>query len=211
KGRVILSFAFAVCGGLALASFFSTTNYMLRLSTFSGVRLTLVLPPVLVLLHDLKRRVHPESLVEFLNRPPVWGELLLMMLLLAGVALMVFRSGNVAYTPPFEARLRVFLEHVLVARPRTKEVLAGWPSVLLLGFLVKHDLLKQYRELLRLAASAGFSSIVNSFCHFHTPLTLILLREFNGLWTGLIVGAVLVLVVKFVVIPFLRLIRPLVS
>ena len=124
---------------------------------------------------------------------------------------MVFRSGNVAYTPPFEARLRVFLEHVLVARPRTKEVLAGWPSVLLLGFLVKHDLLKQYRELLRLAASAGFSSIVNSFCHFHTPLTLILLREFNGLWTGLIVGAVLVLVVKFVVIPFLRLVRPIVS
>ena len=211
KGCVILSFAFAVFGGLALASFFSTTNYMLRLSTFSGVRLTLVLPPVLVLLHDLKRRVHPESLIEFLNRPPMWGELILMMLLLAGVALMVFRSGNVAYTPPFEARLRVILEHVLVARPRTKEVLAGWPSVLLLGFLVKHDLLKQYRELLRLAAAAGVSSIVNSFCHFHTPLTLILLREFNGLWTGLIVGAVLVLVVKFVVIPFLRLIRPIVS
>ena len=211
RAKILTSFAFAVFGGLALASFFSTTNYMLRLSTFSGVRLTLVLPPVLVLIHDLKRRIHPESLIEFLNRPPLWGELIMMMLLLAAVAFTVFRSGNVSYTPAFENRIRVLLEHVLVARPRTKEVLAGWPALLVLYYLVKHNMLGQYREILRVAAGVGFSSIVNSFCHFHTPLTLILLREFNGLWTGLVVGVVALAVVKFVVIPFLRLIRPVFS
>ncbi|MBQ7155113.1 MAG: hypothetical protein IJR85_06125 [Synergistaceae bacterium] len=211
KRGLISGFAFAVAGGLALASFFSVAGYMLRLSTFSGVRLTLVMPPVLVLLHDLKMRIHPESLVEFLNRPPVWGELILMMLLLAGVAIMIIRSGNVSSTPAFEENMRLTLEKYLIARPRTKEVFVGYPCLLLLCYLVQNGMLVRYRELLRVGVAAGFSSIVNSFCHFHTPLTLILLREFNGLWAGLIVGAVLVIMVKFVVVPMLRLIRPIVS
>ena len=211
KRQVLLGFVFAVCASLAMASFFSVTRYMLRLSTFSGVRLTLILPPVLVVLHDLKRRVHPESLVEFLNRPPLWGELIMIMILLAGVGLMVFRSGNVAYTPPFEEKIRVMLERLLVARPRTKEVFVGYPCLLLLGYLVKNGMLKQYREVLRIGVAAGFSSVVNSFCHFHTPLTMILLREFNGLWTGILVGLAAVGLVKFVVVPVLRLIRPIVS
>ena len=124
---------------------------------------------------------------------------------------MVFRSGNVAYTPPFEEKIRVTLERLLVARPRTKEVFVGYPCLLLLCYLVKNGMLKQYREVLRIGVAAGFSSVVNSFCHFHTPLTLILLREFNGLWTGLVVGLVVVGLVKFVVVPVLRLIRPVIS
>lgn len=211
KRQVFFGFAFAVLASLAMASYFSVTRYMLRLSTFSGVRLTLILPPVLVLLHDLKRRVHPESLIEFLNRPPLWGELIMIMILLGGVGLMVFRSGNVAYTPPFEEKIRLTLEHLLVARPRTKEVFVGYPCLLLLCYLVKNGMLKQYREVLRIGVAAGFSSVVNSFCHFHTPLTIILLREFNGLWTGLVAGLVVVGLVKFVVVPVLKLIRPIVS
>ncbi|MBQ9433140.1 MAG: hypothetical protein IJU26_02885 [Synergistaceae bacterium] len=211
KHQVLLGFGFAVCASLAMASFFSVSGYMLRLSTFSGVRLTLVLPPVLVVLHDLKRRVHPESVIEFLNRPPLWGELIMIMILLGGVGLMVFRSGNVAYTPPFEEKIRLALEHLLVARPRTKEVFVGYPCLLLLCYLVKNGMLKQYREVLRIGVAAGFSSVVNSFCHFHTPLTLILLREFHGLWTGILVGLVVVGLVKFVVVPVLKLIRPILS
>ncbi|MBR0257571.1 MAG: hypothetical protein IJQ58_07525, partial [Synergistaceae bacterium] len=52
--RVFWGFAFVVAGGLALASFFSVTDFMLRLRTFSGVKLTLLLPPVMVILHDFK-------------------------------------------------------------------------------------------------------------------------------------------------------------
>ena len=211
KHGVLSGFLFAVAGGLALASFFSTTRYMLRLATFSGVRLTLVLPPVLVLLHDLKRRVHPESLIEFLNRPPLWGELIVIIVLLGAVGFMVLRSGNTQGISNLEANMRDTLERLLIARPRTKEVFVGYPSVLLLMYLVKHNMLSQYREILRIGASIGFSSVVNSFCHFHTPLTLILLREFNGLWTGLIVGVIAVLLVKFVIVPLLRLVRPVIS
>ena len=209
--KTIQAFLYTVIGGLALASFFSVTSYMLRLNTFSGVKFTLILPPMLVLLHDLKRRIHPESLIEILSRPPLWGELALIGVLLAGIGLIIFRSGNVAFIPGFEAKIRVALEKLLIARPRTREVFIGYPSILLLNFLVSKNLFAHYREIFRIGVALGFSSVINSFCHFHTPLMLILLREFNGLWTGLIVGLIAVAVVKFIVIPALRLIRPIIS
>ena len=206
----------ALAGGLAIAAFFSVPAYMLRLQTFSGVKLTLMLlPPLLVLLHDLKNRVHPESLEEILSRPPLWGELMLGGVLLAGLALVAVRSGNVSLglasplTPGFEAQLRAALERWLVARPRNKEVFLGYPCLLLLGFLVKNGDWARYREVLRIGVSLGFSSVVNSFCHFHTHLSLILLREFNGLWAGLLLGAVLVTAVRWVLLPLLRKLRPL--
>ncbi len=87
----------------------------------------------------------------------------------------------------------------------------GYPSLLLLNFLVSKNLFAHYREIFRIGVVLGFSTVINSFCHFHTPLSLILLREFNGLWTGLIVGLAVVLLVKFVIIPLLKLIRPLIS
>ena len=209
--NVIVSFVFAVVCGLGLASYFSVTRYMLRLATFSGVKLTLILPPAMVLLHDLKRRIHPESLIDILSRPPLWGELVLIGTLLVGVGLIIFRSGNVAFIPGFEAYIRNTLERLLILRPRTREVFVGYPSILLLSYLVRNKLFAHYREIFRVGVALGFSSVVNSFCHFHTPLTLILLREFNGLWTGLIVGLIAVVLVKFVVIPLLRLIRPIIS
>jgi hypothetical protein len=42
-----------------------------------GGQATLLLPPALILFHDLKRREHPESLGEVLGRPSRWGELAL--------------------------------------------------------------------------------------------------------------------------------------
>ena len=202
-------FLLAVAGGLTLAAFFSVPSYMLRIQTFSGVKLTLLLPPLLVLLHDLKNRIHPESLTDILSRPPLWGELMLCAVLLAGLGLMLFRSGNVQFIPGFEARVRETLERLLVARPRSKEVFLGYPSLLILAFLVKQGLWARYREVLRVGVALGFSSVVNSFCHFHTPILFILLREFNGFWTGLILGAILVAALRWALLPALRWVRPL--
>lgn len=206
-GPILCGFLAAVIGGLALAAFFSDPLHMLRLRTFSGVKLTLLLPPLLVLLHDLKNRVHPESLDAFLSRPPLWGELMLGGVLLILLGIMLFRSDNVRFIPGFEARVRGTLEQWLVARPRSKEVFLGYPCLMLLAFAVKNGLWARYRELLRLGAALGFSSVVNSFCHFHTPIAFILLREFNGLWLGLILGSVVVLAVGRILLPLWRRLR----
>ena len=198
---IIGSFLFAVAGGLAIAAFFSDPASMLRLRSFSGVKATLFLPPLLVLLADLKRRVHPESLGELFRRPPLWGEIFLLVLLLGGAGLVLFRSDNVQFVPAFEVRMREFLERALVARPRNKEVFLGYPALLLWYFVRKADMWPRYREVFRLATVIGFSSAVNSFCHFHTPLFFILFRQFNGLWTGVLLGMISIVFLRFVIMP----------
>ncbi|MBQ7665599.1 MAG: hypothetical protein IJS42_02670, partial [Synergistaceae bacterium] len=130
---------------------------------------------------------------------------------LGGVAFIVYRSDNVANVSGFEMSIRNSLERMLVARPRTREVFLGYPCILILSYLVSNNFFAHYREIFRIGTVLGFSSVINSFCHFHTPLTIILLREFNGLWTGLIVGLIIVIMIKFVIVPLLRLIRPLIS
>ena len=205
------AFLFAMAGGLALASFFSVPEFMLRLYTFAGVKLTLVLPPALVLLHDLKNRIHPESIGEFISRPPLWGELILCAGLLLAVGIIIFRSGNVSFSPGFEMKMRTLLEKLLIARPRTREVFIGYPSLLLLNYLVHNNYFARGRELFRIGVALGFSSVINSFCHFHTPVYLILLREFNGLWTGLIIGILIVLFVKFILIPLMKFLEPVIK
>ena len=84
-------FLVALVGGLAIAALFSYPVYMLRLRTFSGVKLTLFLPLLIVLLHDLRRRVHPESLKDVIFRPPLWGELMLIGGLLAAAAIVLLK------------------------------------------------------------------------------------------------------------------------
>lgn len=200
-GSVIGGFLIATVGGLALAAFFSDPTHMLRLRTFSGVKLTLLLSPLLVLVHDLKNRVHPESLKALLSRPPLWGELMLGGVLLLLLGIMLFRSDNVQFIPGFEARVRGALERWLVARPRSKEIFLGYPSLLLLAFAVRNGLWARYREVLRIGTVLGFSSVVNSFCHFHTPVAFILIRELNGLWVGLLLGLASVLTLRWVLLP----------
>jgi len=185
----ILSGVFVlVVGGLSIAAFFGTPLYMLRLKTFSGVKATLLLPPLLVLLHDLRRRVHPESLGEILERPSLWGELMLLALAMGGMAFLALRSDNVSFVPQWEIMLRDSLEQVLVARPRNKELFLGYPALMIWFYLRRKDLWIRYREVFRVAAVFAFASALNSFCHFHTPLYFTLFRVANGLWTGLLLG-----------------------
>ena len=204
---LVEGFLFAILAGLSVAALFSDPTYMLRLRTFSGVKLTLMLPPLLVLLHDMRRRIHPESLSELLSRPPLFGELFLGMVLLVLLGIILFRSDNVQFIPGIEAKIRNTLERLLIARPRNREVFIGYPCLLLYAFAVNAGLWSRYRELLRLGVVMGFSSVVNSFCHFHTPLLFILLREFHGLWVGVLAGIATVVVVKYLVLPLWQRVR----
>jgi hypothetical protein len=178
----------ALAGGLSIASFFGYPYYMLRLATFSGVKATLLFPPLLVLFHDMKRRIHPEPLGEILRRPPLWGEAAACLALLLGVAVVALRSDNVSYVPNWEIAFRDALERFLVVRPRTKEFLFGYPCLMIARTLAESDLLPRWREVFRLGAALAFASVVNTFCHFHTRLVLTLLRIGNGWWIGILIG-----------------------
>ena len=199
---LITGFFIAVVGGLSIAALFSEPVYMLRIKAFSGVKMTLIIPPVLVLLYDLHRRIHPESLREMLSRPPLLGELMLAGVLIVGAGIILFRSDNVRVVPGLEAKAREFLERTLIARPRNKEIFLGFPCLILYYYVINKGMWVHYREVLRLGVVMGFSSVVNSFCHFHTPLFFIIIRQLNGLWVGVTIGIISVVIFKYFLIPF---------
>ncbi|QVL36979.1 DUF5693 family protein [Aminirod propionatiphilus] len=191
-------------GGVAVAAFFGTPYFMLRLKAFSGVKLTLLLPPLFVLFHDLKRKVHPEGLGDLLRRPPLWGEIFLLVLLLGGAAVVAIRSGNVESVPQWEIDLRDFLEQWLVARPRTKETFIGYPALILWYLFRRRDWLPSYREVLRIGSTLAFASAANSFCHFHTHLIFTLWRVGNGVFLGCLFGVLAAFIVLHLIEPAWR-------
>ena len=190
-----------LAGGMAIAAFYGTTIAALRLTPFSGVKATLLLPPLLVLIHDLRRRVHSESMLEIIQRPAVWGELFLLGVMMLAMIIMALRSDNVSNVPGWEVAFREFIERTLLVRPRTKEFLIGYPALVIYWYVFKKGWIPGYREALRIVSVLAFSSAVNTFCHFHTLISLSLIRTLNGWWLGLLIGAAAVALINYALLP----------
>ncbi|MGI6442329.1 MAG: hypothetical protein GXZ13_04720 [Synergistaceae bacterium] len=200
----ILGLFVLFAGGLSIAAFYGTVSAVLRLTPFSGVKLTLLLPPLLLILHDFKLRIHPESFTEILKRPALWGELVLIGVMMIGLFIVALRSDNVSSVPAIEVTFRSFIEKIFLVRPRTKEFMLGYPALVVYWFLVRNNLMTGYREALRIGASLAFCSAINTFCHFHTFLIISFVRVVNGWWLGLSIGALLVFILKYIALPLLR-------
>ncbi|MEN6305019.1 MAG: DUF5693 family protein, partial [Armatimonadia bacterium] len=118
---------------------------------------------------------------------------------LGAVAFMIMRSGNesAVEVSSCELRLRALLDQILVVRPRTKEILFGYPA-LFLGLRLLLSARRRGAWILLTFGSIALISLTNTFCHLHTPLFVSLLRAVNGLWVGLLVG-ILWFVAKLIV------------
>lgn len=132
-----------------------------------------------------------------LDEPARFGMLIFGIVALAGLALVVARTGNDAGVgvSGIELKSRAILDRLLPARPRTKEFLVGHPAFLL-------GLAWWWRGRKRLGLTAfvigslGQVSILNTFCHIHTPLIISVWRDLIGLVFGILIGAGLFLVLE---------------
>ena len=101
----------------------------------------------------------------------------------------ISRSGNFTFlpVPNIEEKMRVFLEEFLVARPRTKEFLIGYP---LLSVVIAMNFLgvRYLKYPILVMGTVAPVTIINTFCHVHTSIYFSLLRTFHGYWLGLIFG-----------------------
>ena len=118
----------------------------------------------------------------------------LLLLAVAGLLVLVVgvyyirRTGNTMSVSERELALRNLLENLLIARPRTKELLIGWPCAMLFVWSLRRGM-----NLLPLLFGGGMSiglvSVVNTFLHIRTPFLLSLLRTGWGLLFGLLLAA----------------------
>lgn len=183
-------------GGFFLSVFLSNNLTLLGIDGFRGVKAVLAVPTVLApWLAWLYRNPGARSR-DFLQRPVKVYHVIAILALAAVGLFMILRSGNTfseSAALPFEKTVRIFLESALTARPRFKELI-GHPFFLLASWLGLANGIGVFSFVL---GSLGQADIMDSFAHLHTPIGVTLLRTFNGLWLGILIGWVFQGVMRF--------------
>lgn len=205
--RVLLfSVLMSVLGALFEVSILSNSQYMLDMITFKGVKISQLVPILTVGLvymsyfgvgkikemgdHTLKF----EDTLRLLNKNiKVWQILLLGILAIVGLIFMA-RSGNTSDVKPstFELLMRNFMEHHFIARPRTKSIFLGFPTVILFIALAKQRRLESLYPILAIAIAIGQSNIQNTFSHIRTPLYLSIGRVSGEVVLSILTGGIFV-------------------
>ncbi len=170
--------------GFILSSFLLDTSLLRGVIPSPGVKLSILLPLVLVAFYFFSGGYSLRALQS--TAISLWdmGWILMAM---GAVGILLLRSGNISgVVLPGEEAVRNFLETYLPARPRFKELFTH-PIFILLGAFPRQE-----KNLLwAMAGTLGFVgqvSIVNAFLHLHTPLVLTLQRALLGMIFGGLAG-----------------------
>jgi len=183
----LIAIGYALAGAVFLAALGSNTLTINGVVPFKGVLLTLMLPPLLVMLAHLpKDRPLKELLFAAWDHRVRLGEVALALAALLALAIVLLRRGNTSLVPGLELQLRAILQDWMV-RPRFKEMFGHSLAVLALTQTwprwIKAGLLG--------FASLAEASILNTFSHYHTPLFISFARTVNGAVVGLALGFLL--------------------
>ena len=210
-GGIVITFAVSIGGGLFLAALLGDIRFLLEIEIFRGVKLTFILPLVLIGIVYLTRfnLFEPQDdrdagrilrqVVNLLNYPVSIKVLMLFGIAAVGAWIFIGRSGHTAGVPvpAWEIKLRSFLEHVMYARPREKEFLIGHPAFMLAALASIRQWPRLLHFLLVIAATIGMSTLVETFAHLRTPVLMSLIRGIDGLWLGALIGLALAVVAHF--------------
>lgn len=196
--RLVMVFAITMLGPLTVVAIHADTLFLVKGDVFLGVKLTLIAPLIIaVLLHGLNLRAESPSglalvvrerssmLIELSRNPILIWQVLLGGGVLIALAIMLMRSGNESSVgvSSLELQVRSLLDRVLFVRPRFKDILFQ-PFVLLSLILANKKLPLQ--QIAAILASIALASMVNTFCHLHTPLVISALRVAYGVVFGLL-------------------------
>ena len=196
-------------GAFYLSGSLADTEYLLEFQIFRGIKLTFVLPLVLVAIAFLQRydvfdgRMDDtdgvmNQLQKILDMPVKIKTLFLMLAVLVAGVVFVARSGHTSGMPVSAAELqfRAFLEQAFYARPRTKELLIGHPAFLLavMAFWRKWPTMVFFG--LVLIATIGQGSMVETFAHMRTPFYMSFMRGIGGIVLGAGIGAAAMMLIQ---------------
>lgn len=192
---IALTTALFLVTGIVQSSMLSGADYYLNSLIFRGIKLSLIVPilfsAVAYFVIDAQESgENPiRKFIEFLNTNiKVYWVILGMAVAAVGV-IYIIRSGNVKEISGMESTLRNSITERMLARPRTKEFLVGWPCLVILTYYASKTNCKLMRFMLSLGSSILFASVINTFCHVFTDVSVVYARVLNGLGLGLIISA----------------------
>lgn len=205
-GRFIGVVAISAAGGMMIAGLLARESFMVRVDQFAGVKLAHILP-ILIAAFVLAAGIGWGAAtwreqVERINaaykrlatQPVLIWHTAIALVILVMLGLLLARSGNDSGVgvSGVELKFRSILDKILFVRPRTKEFLVGHPA-LFLGIAAALGGRRGWAALLLVIGTIGEVSIVNTFCHIHTPIIISAYRVAIGSVLGLALGIVLLL------------------
>jgi hypothetical protein len=196
--RIIL---ITLSGALLIAALLSNNKFMLGIEQFSGIKISYLVPLFLVLaIMWLKVNKGKLMILENIKKPILIEHVIIMMFFAVFLVIYISRSGNFSFIPVsgIEEKIRIFLEKTLIARPRNKEFLIGYPA-LLLAMSMNYLRIKEFKISIIIIGTIGPVTLINTFCHIHTPFLFSMLRTFNGVWLGLVLGLIAVTIFYYLV------------
>jgi len=182
-------------GAFFVVSFLSDLKYILNVNAFWGVKFSFILPILIIGLFFYLSPNRITSLMFVFRRlyyaPVRTAGLLSMLFIVFFVVILILRSGNSFFLPTFgfETNFRAMLENLFFVRPRTKEFLIGYPFLFLTFLLVDKKLNRSWIWFFNVIGSVALISLLNSFCHTHTPLEISLYRTCLGIVLGVVFTA----------------------
>ena len=183
----------SLLSGFAVAALMTTGQYMLGVSIFAGVKVSLLLPMAfgcVLLLWQLRKPLLQTGWKGWLGLGAAGAVLALAALMLTA------RSGDIAGgISQLETNFRNYLEYTLYVRPRTKEMLVAVPCIPVFLWACRRKFAP-----LQLLCGAGVLlecvSVTNTFCHAVAPLLVSVMRTLLGVGIGLLPGLLAVLVLE---------------
>ena len=169
-------------------------RYIMNIDYFSGVKLAFIIPLLFFPLNYLSATVERKDWLAYistwLQKSPSYLILAIALLAMAALYVYIGRSGNESgiEVSALEIRLREILESIFLARPRFKEFLIGYPSLMAMVYLYRTYKQDFILFLLGFGVMIGSISMVNSFCHVFAAVTISANRTLAGLFTGLVIG-----------------------
>jgi len=205
---LLVTGAMSMTGAAYLSGALSDVSYFLEFEIFRGIKLTFVLPLVLVavaflqrfnIVDEVRNNVPAtQQIKELLNKSVSVKALLALMIVMGALVVLIARSGHTSGMPVsgLEIKIRALLEQAFYARPRSKEIFFGHPAFMLAmtAFLKKFP--KMICFMLVMAATIGQSSMVETFAHMRTPIFMSFMRGLDGLIPGAIIGAALIVILQ---------------
>lgn len=203
----LLSVAITFWGCCFIGAILSSSEYLLVLRLFRGVKLSqlsvYVFAMVLfafVLLHTPGNSLRTDLRQLRLESSRGWRlKLLCVLIVFAAVGTVyILRTGDgMLATSVIEQRMRNWLETVLLYRPRTKEFLIAYPAIALAYCCAAHRS-RLLTWLCGVLGAVGFASVANTFCHIRAHFLVSLYRTVIGLVIGLALGILILLILRAV-------------
>ena len=175
--------------GMVQSSLLSGFDYYINSIIFRGIKLSLIIPILYsmvayALIFAKKKENYFSAIIKLLNADIKVYWMIIFGAAAAFAGIYLIRSGNVTEISATENLLRNTITNLMTERPRTKEFLIGWPSLILFLYYIKNTDIKLMQWAFGVGSSILFASVINSFCHVFTGAEIIYTRVINGVIIG---------------------------